>query len=68
MKLQLKTKLQRDIADLLWAAKDLDHVNRIVAQFGPDAVTVRDLMIAHELDQYTEVEEAEQVLNQFRSK
>ncbi len=68
MKLQLKTKLQHDIADLLWAAKDLDQVNRIVVQFGPDAVMIRDMMLAHELDQYTEVDEAQEVLNQFRSK
>lgn len=68
MKLQLKTKLQHDIADLLWAARDLEQVNRIVAQFGPDAVMIRDMMLADELDQYTEVDEAQEILNQFRSK
>lgn len=57
MVLVLRTKLQHDIADLLWSADSMDSVNSIVSQFGPDAVMIRDMMLADELDKITEVED-----------
>lgn len=68
MHMKLNTKLQHDIADLLWSAENMDQVNRIVKQFGPDAVMIRDMMLAEELDKYIEIDQAKEVLNQIRSK
>jgi ethanolamine utilization cobalamin adenosyltransferase len=65
MKLQLRTQLEHDIADLLWAAMDMRQVNAIVNQYGAPARAIRDLMIAEALDQEMDCDLARQILADY---
>jgi hypothetical protein len=65
MKLQLKTKLEHDIADLLWAASSLEQVERIIQQFGAPARAIRDLMLAEALDHEMDYDLAQQILADY---
>ena len=67
MELQLQNDRQVKIADLLWEAQDQASVNLIIRTFGHDALVVYDMMIAATMDQVSETNLAEQVLEKYRS-
>ena len=63
------TKNQRILADTLWnkcqSQKDVDTV---LAMFGVDARIVYEMMVAHTMDQYQGVDEAQDYLSRFQAK
>ena len=65
MELQLQNKHQVKIADLLWEAQDEASVNLILKTFGHDARVVYNMMIASTMDQVTDTDLAEHVLNKI---
>ena len=65
MELQLQNKHQVKIADLLWEAQDEASVNLILKTFGHDARVVYNMMIASSMDQVTDTDLAEHVLNKI---
>lgn len=66
MELMLKSKLQHQIADLLWAAETQEAADQIVQQFGRDGEIVMNLMLAAGLDEVMDVDLARTVLSQFQ--
>lgn len=60
------TFVQVHIADLLWKCETTQQVDAAILLFGSDAVVVRDMIIAAQLDEVQETRLAERVLNQFR--
>lgn len=67
MDLPLQNKIQHEIADKLWLANSPEEVEEIIKPYGPDGLIVRDMMLATELDQVTECEEAYEYLKRFSS-
>lgn len=65
MDIQLKNKIQHEIADKLWLANSPEEVEKIIKPYGSDGLIVRDMMLATELDQVTECEEAYEYLKKF---
>jgi hypothetical protein len=62
------TKNQRILADTLWnkcqSQKDVDTV---LEMFGVDARIVYEMMVAHTMDQYQGVDEAQDYLSRFQA-
>ena len=50
MELQLSNKRQHEIADLMWEAQTNDEVNKLINQFGHDALVVYHMMVAATFD------------------
>ncbi len=65
MKLELANEHQVMIAQLLWLAPDNEAVNEIIEEYGREAETVRDLMIAARFDDITDFTQARTVLNRI---
>jgi hypothetical protein len=59
-------KVQSAIADLLWKCETTQQVDAVILLFGTDAVIVRDMIIAAQLDEVVETRLAGRVLDQFR--
>lgn len=68
MELVLSTERQRMIADLLWVCNTGEEVAVVVKTFGPEAESIRQLMMAAALDEVTETQLAERVLVDIMSK
>lgn len=68
VQIQGLTKRQRQIADLLWVAQQDEEVKVIFRLFGDEARVVQNIMIATALDEVTEVDLANDVLDKFRLK
>jgi hypothetical protein len=68
MELVLKTVRQQMIADLLWVCNTGEEVAVVVKTFGPEAETIRQLMMAAALDTVEETHLAERVLVDIMSK
>ncbi len=66
MELKLQSKIQCQIADLLWEAKSLEEVDKIIRVFGHDARVVYNMMIAATYDQFADTPDADRVIQQFR--
>jgi hypothetical protein len=60
------TFVQARIADLLWKCETTQQVDAVILLFGSDAVVVRDMIIAAQLDEVQETRLAGRVLDQFR--
>jgi hypothetical protein len=65
MELELKTRLQCEIADKLWNAEDQDEVDEILSQYGVEAEVIMELMIAQDLDSENGTDLAQDVLKKF---
>lgn len=68
MELKLQNAAQHKIADLLWAAESMNEVNMILRVFGHDARVVFELMTAATFDDVEDIDLAETVINQIRSR
>jgi hypothetical protein len=68
MELVLKTVRQQMIADLLWVCNTGEEVAIVIKTFGPEAETIRQLMMATALDTVEETHLAERVLVDIMSK
>jgi hypothetical protein len=68
MELVLSTDRQRMIADLLWICSTGEEVAVVIKTFGPEAESIRQLMMATALDEVTETQLAERVLVDIMSK
>ncbi len=66
MELKLQSKIQCKIADLLWEAKSLEEVDKIIRVFGHDARVVYNMMIAATFDQVDDTPDADRVIDRFR--
>ncbi len=66
MELKLQSKIQCQIADLLWEAKSLEEVDKIIRVFGHDARVVYNMMVAATFDQVEDTQTADRVIQQFR--
>lgn len=64
--LTLYTNEQRRIADALWAAESLEQVDQIIRQYGAMALTIKELMLAAAFDDISDLEQAQDLLEQFR--
>lgn len=60
------SKRQRQIADLLWVAENDAELAVIFRLYGDEARTVQNMMVATALDDVSEVDLANNVLDQFR--
>jgi hypothetical protein len=58
--------VQSSIADLLWQCETAQQVDAVILLFGTDAVIVRDMIIAAQLDEVVETHLAGRVLDRFR--
>lgn len=65
MELQLQNERQHKIADLLWEATDEASVNLILKTFGHDAQVVYHMMLATSMDEVSNTDVAEKVLNKI---
>ena len=66
MELKLQSKLQTQIADLLWEAQTTAEVDRIVRIFGHDARVVYNMMVAATFDQIEDTNDADRVIAQLK--
>lgn len=66
MELVLKSRVQHQIADLLWAAQSQGDVEQILDSFGHDAHVVYQLMIAASIDEVEDTGLAQEVLSKFK--
>ena len=60
------TTVQARIADLLWGCETTQQVDAVILLFGVDAIVVRDMIVAAQLDEIAETRLASQVLDKFR--
>lgn len=68
MELILNTATQRMIADLLWVCQTAEEVSIVVKTFGPEAESIRQLMLATALDEVNETDLAERALVDIMTK
>jgi hypothetical protein len=66
MELKLQSKIQCQIADLLWEAQSFEEVDKIIRVFGHDARVVYNMMMAATYDQIDNTHDADRVIQQFR--
>jgi hypothetical protein len=66
IKIEGLTPHQVRLADMIWAAQDTVQVAAIIALFGQEAKTVKELITAAVLDTVDQTELANHVLDQFR--
>lgn len=62
MEIQFKTVRQSQIADLMWEAQTNDEVNKLIDQFGHDALVVYHMMVAATYDQVTDTDQAQEFI------
>ena len=62
MEIQFKTVRQSQIADLMWEAQTNDEVNKLIDQFGHDALVVYHMMVAATYDQVTDTNQAQEFI------
>jgi hypothetical protein len=63
------TKKQCILADTLWnKCQNQRDVDAVLGLFGVDARIVYEMMIAHSMDQYTEVDEAKELLDRIAAR
>lgn len=67
MELQLANKLQHHIADLMWKATDQQQVDAIIKIYGPDAVTVFDMMLAAYFDEVDSVDIVQPIIERIKN-
>jgi hypothetical protein len=69
MQIYFKNKLQKQIAQLMWAAHSTNEVNVIRRAFGVDSETVYQMIVAEAIDEQVNQDHsliyARQVLEQF---
>ncbi len=66
MDLRLQNAAQTKIADMLWIAQSQKEVDSILRVFGHDARVVYEMMLAANLDQVDDTEDADRVIAKFR--
>jgi hypothetical protein len=66
MELNLQNKLQHQIADLLWEAKDRERIKDIIKVYGVDAVIVLNMMLAAYYDEVDAIDLVEPILQKYR--
>ncbi len=66
MDLRLQNAAQTKIADMLWIAQSQKEVDSILRVFGHDARVVYEMMLAANLDQIDDTEDADRVIAKFR--
>ncbi len=66
MDLRLQNAAQAKIADMLWIAQSQKEVDSILRVFGHDARVVYEMMLAANLDQVDDTEDADRVIAKFR--
>lgn len=62
MEIKFQNALQSHIADLMWNAKDMSTVNKILSIYGKDAHIVYHMLLAETFDGFDETEIASAVL------
>ena len=63
------TRNQRILADTFWhSCQSQSDVDAVLRQFGKDARTVYELIIAHSMDQIQDTDLAELVIDKIRSR
>ncbi len=66
MEIRFANQIQMNIADLMWEAKDMDEVNKLIRVFGTDGHIVYNMILAYTFDQITETDLAEKVINKVK--
>lgn len=65
MDIQFANQIQANIADLMWEAKSLEDVDKIIKVFGHDAVVVYHMITAHAFDEVDSVDIAKAILEKI---
>ena len=65
MEIKFANSLQSHIADLMWDAKDLEMVKKIITVYGKEAEVVYNMLLAEAFDSFNETDLAEKVLNKI---
>lgn len=68
MKIQFKTKLQKEIATKCWHADGPEEIKKIFLAYGTEALIVFNMIVAHYLDTINDVSLANNVLTKYRIK
>lgn len=66
MEIKFENSLQSHIADLMWDAKDLEMVKKIIAVYGKDAEVVYNMLLAEAFDSFNETDLAEKVIQKVK--
>jgi hypothetical protein len=66
MKIKFANSLQSHIADLMWDAKDLEMVKKIIAVYGKEAEVVYNMLLAETFDSFNKTDLAEKVIQKVK--
>lgn len=66
MQIKFANSLQSHIADLMWDAKDLEMVKKIIAVYGKEAEVVYNMLLAEAFDSFNETDLAEKVIERIK--
>lgn len=66
MEIKFANSLQSHIADLMWDAKDLEMVKKIIAVYGKEAEVVYNMLLAEAFDSFNETDLAEKVIERIK--
>ncbi len=65
MEIKFQNALQSHIADLMWNAKDMSTINKILSIYGRDAHVVYHMLLAETYDGFDETDIASAVLEKI---
>ena len=65
MEIRGLSQRQREIGDILWQCRSLEQVKACITLWGVDAIIMRDMIIAHHLDEVNETKLAMEVLDKY---
>jgi len=65
MEIKFQNALQSHIADLMWNAKDMSTVNKILSIYGRDAHVVYHMLLAETYDSFDETDIASAILEKI---
>jgi hypothetical protein len=66
MEINFGSDQRNTIADVLWKIQDFDQAKDLAYNYGTDGVIVLHMMVAEFLDEYCEVDLADQYLSIFK--
>ena len=65
MEIKFQSKTQSKIADLMWNAKDMNEVNKLLTIFGKDGYIVYNMILAHTFDEVMDTDIASNTLKKI---